>query len=132
MKRLLKCLICAAVLGLLLPGCSKGEEGEEATDELSAEGEGEGGAAGNLPKLSKIQPAKSSSGGADTIVRQADGLWHTSTGGQLFSGTVVYEQDSMRWQEKYEKGVRVFVKAWDEDGQPVELHAWNADGSPRN
>ena len=33
-------------------------------------------------------------------------------------------------EEKDEKGVRVFVRAWDEDGSPVVLHSWNADGSP--
>ena len=121
-------LVWAAVLGLLLPGCSKKTDDEEVTDELEAEGE----AFSNLPEISKLQPAKAPRAGANTISRQADGLWHSSATGKPFSGPVVYEQDDLRWEEKYEKGVRVFVKAWDEDGQPVELHAWNADGSPRD
>ena len=124
-------LAWAAVLGLLLLGCSKKTDEGEVTDELEAEGE-EGEAFSNLPEISKLQPAKASRAEANTIARQANGLWHSSAAGKPFSGTVVYEQDDLRWEEKYEKGVRVFVKAWDEDGQPVELHAWNADGSPRD
>jgi hypothetical protein len=121
-------LAWAAVLGLLLLGCSKKTDDGEVTDELEAEGE----AFNNLPEISKLQPAKAPRAGANTISRQTDGLWHSSATGKPFSGPVVYEQDDLRWEEKYEKGVRVFVKAWDEDGQPVELHAWNTDGSPRD
>ena len=101
---------------LLLEGCSKKKSTEEVADELDGGGE----IMSNLPELSKTE----------TIARQADGLWHETNGGNIFSGTVVHEQDSIRWEEKYEKGVRVFVRAWDEDGSPVVLHAWNADGSP--
>jgi hypothetical protein len=141
MKLHLHLLACAAVLGLLLPGCSKKTDNGEVTDELEAEGEEaegeeakgeEGEGFSNLPEISKLQPAKASRAGANTITRQADGLWHSSADSKPFSGTVVYEQDDLRWQEKFEKGVRVFVKAWDEDGDPVELHAWNADGSLRD
>ena len=124
-------LAWAAVLGLLLLGCSKKTDDGEVTDELEAEGE-EGEGFSNLPEISNLQPAKASRAEANTITRQADGLWHSSADSKPFSGTVVYEQDDLRWQEKFEKGVRVFVKAWDEDGAPVELHAWNADGSPRD
>ena len=124
-------LVWAAVLGLLLLGCSKKTDDGEVADELEAE-RVEGEAFSNLPEISKLQPAKAHRAGANTISRQADGLWHSSATGKPFSGPVVYEQDDLRWEEKYEKGVRVFVKAWDEDGQPVELHAWNADGSPRD
>ena len=101
---------------LLLGGCSKKKSTEEVTDELDGGGE----IMSNLPELSKTE----------TIARQADGLWHETNGGNIFSGIVVHEQDSIRWEEKYEKGVRVFVRAWDEDGSPVALHSWNADGSP--
>ena len=101
---------------LLLGGCSKKKSTEEVTDELDGGGE----IMSNLPELSKTE----------TIARQADGLWHETNGGNIFSGTWVHEQDSIRWEEKYEKGVRVFVRAWDEDGIPVALHSWNADGSP--
>ncbi len=101
---------------LLLGGCSKKKNTEEVTDELDGGGE----IMSNLPELSKTE----------TIARQADGLWHETNGGNIFSGTVVHEQDFIRWEEKYEKGVRVFVRAWDEDGIPVALHSWNADGSP--
>ena len=101
---------------LLLGGCSKKKSTEEVADELDDGGE----IMNDLPELSKT----------GTIARQADGLWHETNGGNIFSGTVVHEQDSIRWEEKYEKGVRVFVRAWDEDGSPVVLHSWNADGSP--
>lgn len=101
---------------MLLGGCSKTTDTEEVTDELDGAGEEHS----NLPALSKAGP----------ITRQADGLWHETKGGNVFSGAVVHEQDSIRWEEKYEKGVRVFVRAWDEDGIPVALHSWNADGSP--
>ncbi|MFM1556345.1 MAG: hypothetical protein ACKJR1_07650 [Limisphaerales bacterium] len=106
---------------MLLGGCSKttdteAKDTEEVTDELDGAGEEHS----NLPALSKTGP----------ITRQADGLWHETKGGNIFSGAVVHEQDSIRWEEKYEKGVRVFVRAWDEDGIPVALHSWNADGSP--
>jgi hypothetical protein len=124
-------LAWTAVLGLLLLGCSKKPDDGEVTDGLEAEGQ-EGEAFSNLPEISKLQPAKAPRAGANTISRQADGLWHSSADSKPFSGTVVYEQDDLRWQEKFEKGVRVFVKAWDEDGDPVELHAWNADGSLRD
>ena len=110
-------LLAWAIASLLLvEGCSKKKGTEEVTDELDGGGE----IISNLPELSK----------AGTIARQADGLWHETTRGNIFSGTVVHEQDSIRWEEKYEKGVRVFVRAWDEDGIPVALHSWNADGSP--
>ena len=101
---------------MLLGGCSKTKDTEEVADELDGGGEEHS----NLPALSKTGP----------ITRQADGLWHETKGGNIFSGAVVHEQDSIRWEEKYEKGVRVFVRAWDEDEIPVTLHSWNADGSP--
>jgi hypothetical protein len=101
---------------MLLGACSKTKDTEEVTDELDGAGEEHN----SLPALST----------AGTIVRQGDGLWHETNGGNIFSGTVVHEQDSICWEEKYEKGVRVFVRAWDEDGSPVVLHSWNADGSP--
>ncbi|MBC8324038.1 MAG: hypothetical protein H8E27_00185, partial [Verrucomicrobia subdivision 3 bacterium] len=65
-----------------------------------------------------------------SIVRLDDGLWHENADGKIFTGSIVHEEDSIRWEEKYDKGVRVFVRAWDEDGSPVPLHSWNADGSP--
>jgi len=108
---------------MLLGGCSKKKDKEEVTDalaEVTNELDGGGEIMSNLPELSKTE----------TIARQADGLWHETNGGNIFSGTWVHEQDSIRWEEKYEKGVRVFVRAWDEDGSPVVLHSWNADGSP--
>lgn len=101
---------------MLLGGCSKMKGTEDVADELEGASEEQS----NLPALSKT----------GTIARQADGLWHETNGGNIFSGTVVHEQDSIRWEEKYEKGLRVFVRAWDEEGSPVALHSWNADGSP--
>ena len=76
---------------MLLGACSKTKDTEEVTDELDGAGEEHN----NLPALST----------AGTIVRQGDGLWHETNGGNIFSGTVIHEQDSIRWEEKYEKGV---------------------------
>jgi hypothetical protein len=122
-------ILAWAITSLLMGGgCSKKNDEEVVTDEVNG-GRGFGAHVRqmlqnaedyNLPALSKTGP----------ITRQADGLWHETKGGNIFSGAVVHEQDSIRWEEKYEKGVRVFVRAWNEDGSPVALHSWNADGSP--
>ncbi len=108
-----------AIASLVVVGCSKKKDTEDES-EVADELDGGGETISILPELSK----------AGTIARQSDGLWHETNRGNIFSGTVVHEQDSIRWEEKYEKGVRVFVRAWDEDGSPVALHSWNADGSP--
>ncbi len=111
----------------LAGGCSKKKSGGEDGSESSGKN--------NRPKVSELQPAKSSGGGSQrssTIARQDDGLWREAGKRELFSGTVVHDLDDLRWEEKYKQGVRVSVRAWDKEGKPVPLHAWNADGSPRD
>ena len=91
-----------AIASLVVVGCSKKKDTEEVTNVTNVSevtDELDGGGTSILPELSKTE----------TIARQADGLWHETNGGNVFSGTVVHEQDSIRWEEKYEKGVRVFV-----------------------
>ena len=119
-------ILAVAVL-VLVGGCSKKNPVSDDASKKSGDGIGD-----SPPKISKIQPSLNNDLApvSGSITRQADGLWHESAAGKIFTGNVVYIQDSIRWEEKIQKGVRVFVKAWDEDGQPVELHAWNADGSP--
>ncbi len=121
--------ILAAAALLLAGGCSKKESAKK-------DASNDDGTSDAPPKISKTQPTLNNEPEAaaapDSISRQADGLWHLSGSGKIFTGRMVYIQDAIRWEEKYEKGVRVFVRAWDEEGDAVELHAWNADGSPKN
>ncbi len=85
---------------------------------------------GGLPSLTELQP--SSPGTPGTISRKLDGLWYEDGGPEPYSGVVVFEEDTQRWEEKFVKGVRTHVRAWDEEGDPVQLHAWNTDGSPKD
>ena len=120
-------LILAAIVLLMAGGCSKKSSATKDTPKTNDSDIGD-----SVPKFSKTQPTLKQEPDSVSISRQADGLWHESGTGKIFTGRVVYGQDTLRWEEKYEQGVRVFVRAWDEEGDPVELHAWNADGSPKN
>jgi hypothetical protein len=118
MKLFIHMLIWAMPTVLLVGGCSKKKAPEEISDGPDEIGE----ETVALPKQTKPK----------SIARLDDGLWHENADGKIFTGTIVHEEDSLRWEEKYDKGVRVFVRAWDEDGSSVPLHSWNADGSPAN
>ena len=59
-------------------------------------------------------------------------MWYEQGKSTPFTGRIVHTLEETRYEEKFEKGVRVFVRAWDKDGKPLALHAWNADGSPKN
>ena len=131
--------ILAATIVLLAVGCSKKDTAEKDASESSSEStkssseSDKSSSEGDLPKISKVQPAKDGGQRSGTISRQADGLWREAGSREPFSGTVVHDLDDQRWEEKYKQGVRVSVRAWDkEEGNPVALHAWNADGSPRD
>jgi hypothetical protein len=120
-------LILAAIVLLMAGGCSKKSSATKDTPKTNDSDIGD-----SVTKFSKTQPTLKQEPDSVSISRQADGLWHESGTGKIFTGRVVYGQDTLRWEEKYEQGVRVFVRAWDEEGDPVELHAWNPDGSPKN
>ena len=66
------------------------------------------------------------------IARGTDGLWYEESQSDPFSGKVIFTQDDTKWEEHYGAGKRTRVKAWDADGEQLELHAWNADGSPKD
>jgi len=85
---------------------------------------------GGLPSLTELQP--SSPGTPGTISRKLDGLWYEAGGPEPYSGVVVFEEDTQHWEEKFVKGVRTHMRAWNEEGNPVQLHAWNTDGSPKD
>jgi hypothetical protein len=110
---------------LLAAGCSKDKQDADATDPGSPAGNG------NVPPVTKLQTATQPRT-PDTVARKTDGLWYEGTSASPYTGRVVHEEDDQRWEEKFEKGVRTFLRAWDKDGEPVELHSWNADGSPKN
>ena len=118
-----------AVALLCFEGCSKKKCAANPKT-----GDDEPNAFDSLPELSKAKPAEAGVQGnlqTTSIIRQSDGLWHEAGSGKIFYGTVVYEQDEMRFEEKFNNGVRISVRAWDKEANPVELHAWNEDGSPR-
>ena len=125
-------LILAAIVLLMAGGCSKKSSATKDTQKTNDNGDN--GIGDSVAEISKTLPTLKQEPTSDpaSISRQANGLWHKSGTGKIFTGRVVYGKDALRWEEKYEQGVRVFVRAWDEEGDPVELHAWNADGSPKN
>ena len=67
-----------------------------------------------------------------TIERKTDGLWYEQGQSGSFTGKVVFTKDDTKWEEHYEAGKRTRVKAWDADGEQLELHGWKADGSPKD
>lgn len=82
------------------------------------------------PPLTKLQPG--SPGTSGTVSRKIDGLWYEDGATEPYSGMIVFEEETQRWEEKFMKGVRTHMRAWDEEGNPVPLHAWNSDGSPKD
>ncbi len=127
----LQTLILCTALGLGTAGCSKNDKAESSQAADTAADTQE-------PDISEVQPAapEADSTGRSTeesvtIARQADGVWRETGASVPYSGTVVHMLDDTRWEEKFENGVRVSVRAWDAEGNRVELHAWNTDGSPR-
>ena len=127
MKWPLQILAVGAAALLLAAGCSKDKKDGDAKDT------GGSGGGGSLPDMTKtkLQPAtQPRTSGA--IARKTDGLWYEGTSASPYTGRVVHEEDDQRWEEKFEQGARTFLRAWDKDGDPVELHSWNADGTPKN
>lgn len=127
--------ILIIVAGLIFAGITYGPtlwaKAKGGGDDLSAQdGEGGGLEAGGLPSLTKLQPGSPDT--PVTISRNLDGLWYEDGASKPYSGTVVFEEDKQRWEEKFMKGVRTHMRAWDEEGNPVQLHAWNTDGSPKD
>jgi hypothetical protein len=119
-------ILAVGAAALLLAGaCSK--------DKKDADAKGTGGSAGSgkAPPVTKLQPA-SAPNQTGAVTRKIDGLWYEAGSSTPFTGRVVHKQDDNRWEEKFEKGERIHLRAWDKDGEPVELHSWNADGSPKN
>ena len=125
MKWPLQILAVGTAALLLAAGCSKDKQDADATDTGRPAGNG------NVPPVTKLQP-DTQPRTPDTVARKTDGLWYEGTSASPYTGRVVHEEDDQRWEEKFEKGVRTFLRAWDKDGEPVELHSWNADGSPKN
>jgi len=122
--------ILILVAGLVFAGITYGPsllaQAQGGDDDLSTPDNETGG----LPSLTELQPG--SPGTPATISRKLDGLWYEGGGTEPYSGTVVFEEDKQRWEEKFMKGVRTHMRAWDEEGNPVQLHSWNTDGSPKN
>jgi len=131
-------ILSAAVATLLLLGsaCSKGSDGDSNFTDSSNDGGGSNDGSGSSgdgsgpPKLTSLKPGKAGSPG--TISRKADGLWYEGGKNSPFTGTIVHKEDDTTWEEKYSNGIRSAVRAWDKDGDRVELHSWNIDGSPKN
>ena len=112
--------ISAALLVVLQFGCGKKAEGPTES--------GDGGS--DAPAGAETTPGEPPATG--TIERKTDGLWYEQGQSGPFTGKVVFTQDDTKWEEHYEAGKRTRVKAWDADGEQLELHAWNADGSPKD
>ena len=127
MKRFLQILSLSAATLLLAAGCSKDKKGGE----NNAQGDSSNSDGGSAPPVTELK-SSSEVGQPGAVSRKKDGLWYEAGASSPFSGRVVHEEDDNRWEEKFEKGVRTFLRAWDKDGEPVELHSWNADGSPKN
>ena len=122
--------ILVIVVGLIFVGITYGPglwaKAKAGGGDLSSPDDEDGG----LPSLTELLPG--SPGTPGTISRKLDGLWYEDGGTKPYSGVVVFEEDTQRWEEKFVKGVRTHMRAWDEEGNPVQLHAWNTDGSPND
>ena len=124
MKWPVQILTVGTAVLLLAAGCSK--------DKKDADTPNTGGTVSEkVPPVTKLQPATQPRA-TGPVARKTDGLWYEGSSANPYTGRVVHEEDDQRWEEKFEKGGRTFLRAWDKDGEPVELHSWNADGSPKN
>ena len=128
MKGPVQILSVGTAVLLLAASCSKDKKDADATDTPNT---GSNGGSGNVPPVTKLQPATQPRA-TGPVARKTDGLWYEGSSANPYTGRVVHKEDDQRWEEKFEKGVRTFLRAWDKDGEPVELHSWNADGSPKN
>lgn len=119
---------------LLLFGCGK----KEAPRQSSVDGGFDTSAEDNEgARPTTVQPAGAETApgeppATEAISRGANGLWYEQGKSDPFSGKVIFLQDNTKWEEHYEAGKRTRVKAWDANGEQLELHAWNADGSPKD
>ena len=115
-------------------GCGKKAEGPtesgDGGSDAPAENETDSRVTAVQPAGAETTPGEPPATG--TIERKTDGLWYEQGQSGPFTGKVVYTQDDTKWEEHYEAGKRTRVKAWDADGEPLELHAWNPDGSPKD
>jgi len=124
----------AGAVALLLIGCGK----EKAPGPTSVDGGSDTPAKENGgTRPTTVQPAGAETApgeppATEAISRGANGLWYEQGKSDPFSGKVIFMQDNTKWEEHYEAGKRMRVKAWDADGEQLELHAWNADGSPKD
>ena len=101
------------------------------------EGPADSGDGGTDSRIPAVQPAGAETTPGEppatgTIERKTDGLWYEQGQSGPFTGKVVFTQDDTKWEEHYEAGKRTRVKAWDADGEQLELHGWKADGSPKD
>lgn len=120
--------VCLSLCGLA--GCGskdspKSGEDQNGTDTNATR-------SNTLPELTPIQPITAEHQSKQGIRRNPSGSWIDNATGQLFTGTVVFDQDDLRWEEKYTRGTRTHVKEWDEDGLELILYSWNRDGSRKS
>jgi hypothetical protein len=126
--------ISALMLMALQFGCGKQPEGPAESGDGGSDAPAENGIDS---RVTNVQPAGAETTPGEphatgTIERKTDGLWYEQGQSGPFTGKVVFTQDDTKWEEHYEAGKRTRVKAWDADGEQLELHAWNADGSPKD
>ena len=110
-------------IALLLLGCSKNDE-KPKTNSSNQEGNFHQ-APGDLPAKPKQDLANKLD-----LERRDDCLWYKD--GAFFTGIAVirFDNGDIEWEETYKDGVRVKVKGWDVDREPMELFSWGKDGEP--
>ena len=106
-------VLCAAAL-LLIAGCSKEKDADASKSAVA-------------PVSTNRPPAVT----PHVIARKTDGLWSEANATQAFTGTAVHDENGTRWEQKFEKGTRTAMRAWDRIGKRIELHSWNFDGSQK-
>ena len=122
-------------LGLILGlsiwiGCSKDDPAED-SNSTDPDSNGTAADVDTRPDLTALRPTPSGDRDSKGIHRNRSGDWVNNDTGQPFTGTVMFDLDELRWEEKYRNGQRTHVKAWDEFGDQVSLYSWNDDGSAK-
>ena len=110
-------------IALLLLGCSE-RDGEPKADSGNQDA--------NAHRAPVDLPAQSKRNLANKLdlERRDDCLWYKD--GALFTGIAVirFDNGDIEWEETYKDGVRMKVKGWDVDREPMELFSWDKDGEP--
>ena len=127
---LLISIVCCAPWIL---GCSSKDKGTKQEQKSeSADPNNESKADPNIPDPTEIKPEiYGSTANSNIILRDSKGNWVSKETGDLYSGTVVFELAGNVWEEKFKDGVKISMRGWDKEKNPIELYSWNMDGTKK-